>query len=229
MIEVSLEELLEAGAHLGHQSRRWNPKMAPYIYEEKEGIHVFDLAKTRQALLKALKILQKAASEKKAILFVGTKKQIKEKVREVAERTGTYYVNERWLGGTFTNFDQMLKSKRKLKEMKEKMKSGDYDSFTKKERLLIERKIQKFERLFAGILESSQLPDLVVIIDIRYERGAVREARGLGIETIGVVDSNSDPTLVTWPIPMNDDATQALNFVLDLFAKAIVEGKKAKK
>ena len=229
MIKVSLEKLLEVGAHLGHQSRHWNPKMTDYLYGTEDGVHVFDLAKTRKALLEALDVLQKAASKGKTILFVGTKKQAKEKVKEVAEKTGNPYVSERWLGGTFTNFEQILKSIRKLDEMKTKMKEGEYDSFTKKEKLLISREIDRLERLLGGIAKISQLPDLVVVIDVKREIGAVREANKFGIETIGVVDSNSDPTIVTWPIPMNDDSSQALGFVLGLFEKVVLQGKKARK
>src|SRR3989344_2124874 len=192
-IEVSLEELVRAGAHFGHQSRRWNPKIAPYIYSEKDGVHIFDLTKTKEKLEEALDFLQKAAKEGKSIIFVGTKKQARDKILKTAQATNSFYVIERWLGGTITNFDQIKKSTAKMAEMKAKKEKGEYRNFTKQ------------------------------------ERGAVKEARSAGIEIVGIVDSNSDPTDVDYPIPMNDDATKAVEYVLDLIEAAILNKKVEKR
>jgi small subunit ribosomal protein S2 len=224
-IKISLEELLEAGAHYGHQAKRWNPKMSPYLYGVQEGVHVFDLVKTKQALEEALEVLKKAAAEDKVILLIGTKKQIKDKIIEIGQETGCPYVSERWLGGTLTNFDQMKRSLDKLAEMKANMAAGEYKKFTKKERLLIEREIARLERFFGGITKLEKIPDIIFIVDTHKEIAAVKEARRAKIETIGIVDSNADPSLIDYPIPMNDDATKALEYVLDLVKQAIMEGK----
>lgn len=222
---VSLDKLLEAGAHFGHQARRWNPKMAPYLYGVQEGVHVFDLTKTKPLLEEALEFLKKSHAEGKVILLLGTKKQIKDKVEEVAIKSGVPFVTERWLGGTFSNFEQIKRSLDKLADMKAKKASGQFDKFTKKERLLIDREITRLERFFGGITSLEKLPDILVVMDSHKELGAVNEARKAGITIVGIVDSNSDPTKVDYPIPMNDDAQSALEYVLDLIGKAISEGK----
>lgn len=227
-IKISLKELLAAGAHFGHQARRWNPKMAPYLYGVQDGVHVFDLVKTKEALEEALDVLKKATKEGKSILIVGTKKQAKEKVAEIAQAAGCFFVTERWLGGTLTNFDQMKKSIQKLSDMKRKKEAGEYKSFTKKERILLEREIARLERFFGGLSGIDELPDVMVIVDTKRGAGIVKEARAKGVEIIGIVDSNSDPTLVDYPIPMNDDATRALDYVLSLIKDAILEGKASK-
>jgi small subunit ribosomal protein S2 len=224
-IKISLEELLEAGAHYGHQAKRWNPKMSQYIYGVQEGVHVFDLVKTKEALEEALNILKKNISEGKIVLLLGSKKQIKDKIIEIGKETGCPYVSERWLGGTLTNFDQIKRSLDKLAEMKTKMAAGEYKKFTKKERLLIEREIARLERFFGGMSSLEKLPDLIFIVDTHKEISAVKEARRAKIETVGIVDSNADPSLIDYPIPMNDDATKALEYVLNLIKQAIIEGK----
>ncbi len=226
MQEVSLKELVSSGAHFGHQVKRWNPKIAPYLYGQKDGVHIFDLIKTKECLEEALQILKKRSSQGKKILFVGTKKQIKEKIKEISQETGSFYVNERWLGGTLTNFDQIRKSAKKLLDLKKDLAGGKFDSYTKKERLIIQKEIDRLERFLSGIVDMQDLPDLMVIFDINREKIALKEANEKGIETIGVVDSNSDPTLVDYPIPMNDDASKALEYVLLLMKEAILEGKK---
>ncbi|KKR39662.1 30S ribosomal protein S2 [Candidatus Woesebacteria bacterium RIFOXYA1_FULL_40_18] len=228
-IKISLEELLEAGAHFGHQAKRWNPKMASYLYGIQEGVHVFDLTKTKVAMEEALDVLKNAAKEGKNILILGTKKQCKEKIIEIGKETGMPYVSERWLGGTLTNFDQMKRSISKLSEMKTKMAAGEYKKYTKKERLLLEREITRLERFFGGISTLEKLPDMLFVVDTHKETQAVKEALKMKIETIGIVDSNSDPTVVDYPIPMNDDAAKALEYVLDLVKKAILEGQSKKK
>lgn len=225
MPKVDLEKLLETGAHFGHQTKRWNPSMAPYLYGVKDGVRVFDLIKTKKALEEALDELKKASLTGKVILFVGTKKQVKDKVREVAKELNLPYVDHRWLGGTLTNRDQIGKSIRSLKEMKEKMESGEYKTHTKKERLLIQRKIEKLETNLGGVSEMDK-PDVMFVVDTHRERGAVLEARKKGVEVIGITDSNADPDLVDFPIPMNDDATRATDYVLELVKEAILEGRK---
>ena len=225
MVDVSLKELIGAGAHFGHQARRWNPKMAPYLFGVKEGIHVFDLTKTKEKLQEALENLEDAAKQGKIILFVGTKKQAKEKIRQVALATDSFYINERWLGGILTNFEQIGKSIKKLNDMKKNMAAGEYKGYTKKERLLLEREIARLERFFGGIAGLNQTPDVLVVIDTKKEIGAVKEANAKGVEVIGIVDSNSDPTLLDYPIPMNDDASKAVEYVLDLMEEAILVGK----
>ena len=226
--KVSLKELVSAGAHFGHQVKRWNPKMAPYIYGEKDGVHIFDLTKTKEKLEEALDVLKLASKEGKTILFVGTKKQVKDKLAEIAEEAGSFYVNERWLGGTLTNFDQILKSVKKLQELKSGMERGDFNDRTKKERLLIDREIQRLSNFLGGIVGMSKIPDILIIIDIRREKTAVSEAAMVGVETVALVDSNCDPTLVDYPIPMNDDATRALEYVLELMRDVIMDGKGGK-
>lgn len=224
--KISLEKLLQGGAHFGHQVRRWNPKMEEYIYGSQKNVHLIDLTKTKTCLEEALGAIKKASKEGKKILIVGTKKQIKDKVREVASQCNAFYVNERWLGGTLTNFDQIKRSVLKLEKLKEDMSLGKFDKYTKKEKLLIEREILRLERYFSGIKGMDSIPGLLIIFDIRKERGAVREANFKELETVAVVDTNCDPTLVDYPIPMNDDAKKALEYVLDLISEAIQEGAK---
>ena len=228
MIKVSAEELLERGAHFGHQSKRWNPKMEEYLYGEEGGVHVFDLIKTKKLLEEALEFLKTSTKEGKVILFVGCKKQAQEKTREVAEATGSSYFTERWLGGTLTNFDQMRKSIKKLADMKAGVASGEYNSYTKKERLLIDREIARLERYFGGISKLEKTPDVLVVVDTHKESSAIREANSKGVKVVGIVDSNADPTVITYPIPMNDDASKAIEYVLDLMKEVILEGKKSK-
>lgn len=228
VVTVDPKKLLAAGAHFGHQARRWNPKMKPYLYGVKDGVHIFDLIKTKEALEEALDVLKKAAEQGKTILIVGTKRQAKEKTAEVARKAGVFSVTERWLGGTLTNFDQIKKSIKNLSEMKAKMAAGEYNKYTKKERLLMEREIARLERFFGGIAEMETLPDILVVVDIKREAGAVKEASKEGVEVIAIVDSNCDPALIDYPIPMNDDATRAIEYVLEKIGESILEGKKSK-
>lgn len=228
-VNISLEKLLETGAHFGHQSRRWNPKMEPYIYGEEDGVHVFDLIKTKDELEKVLEFLSESVKNGKKIILVGTKKQVKDKVMEVARETGQFFVNERWLGGTLTNFEMIKKSLTKLKKMKEEKEAGEFSIYTKKERLLLDREITRLERFFGGLQGLSEKPDILIIIDLKKEKGAATEAKRLGITTIGIADTNSDPDLVDYAIPMNDDATKALEYVLDLIKDAMVMGNKSNK
>lgn len=228
-VKISLEKLLETGAHFGHQARRWNPKMASYLYGVQEGVHVFDLPKTKTALEEALDFLSQSKKEGKVILFLGTKKQAKDKTREVAAAVGAPFVSERWLGGTFTNFEQIKRSLTKLADMKAKMAAGEYTKFTKKERLLLEREIARLERFFGGMAGMEKLPDVIFVVDTHKEIGAVKEAKNAGVVVVGIVDSNADPTLVDYPIPMNDDAQKALEYVLDLVKEALTQSKSRSK
>lgn len=228
-IDVSLKDLLEAGAHFGHHARRWNPKMKDYLYGVENKVHVFDLVQTKEALEEALEVIAQAASEEKTIILVGTKKQAAEAIEKVAKATGVFYVNQRWLGGTITNFDQIKVSTKKLTEMKKKRAEGGYSEFTKRERLLLDREIDRLQRFFGGIEELKKTPDLIFVVDTKRETGAITEANKMDIETVAIVDSNSDPTVVTYPIPMNDDATQAVEYVLGLVQQAIEVGQKAVK
>jgi small subunit ribosomal protein S2 len=228
-IDVSLEKLIEAGAHFGHQARRWNPKMEEYLYGTDQGVHLFDLTKTKPKIEEALEFLKKSAAEGKVILILGTKKQIKDKVAAVGQELGTPYVNERWLGGTISNFEQIKRSLKKLEEMKSNMATGGYNKFTKKERLLIEREITRLERFFGGVTGLTSIPDVLFVIDTKRESGAVREANFRKVPVVGVVDSNADPDATDYIIPMNDDASRALEYILDLAKEAIAEGKKSVK
>lgn len=217
---ISLETLLETGAHFGHQARRWNPKMAQYLYGIQDGVHVFDLVKTKEKLEEALAFLKESKKNGKKILFIGTKKQAQDKVREVATATGSFYITQRFLGGTFTNFEQIKKSIRKLADLKEKMSNGEFATYTKKEKLLIAREIEDLEKNFSGIANLTNIPDIVFIVDTHREFGAVAESKKMGVTVVGIVDSNGDPD-IDYPIPMNDDAVKAIDYVLDLIKAAL--------
>lgn len=219
--DISLEGLLEAGAHFGHQTKRWNPKMEEYLYGSDQGVHIFDLVKTKTALEEALEFLKSLVKEGKKVLILGTKKQIKEKVRGIGEATGMPFVDERWLGGTISNFGQIQKSLKKMEDWKSKMVAGEFNKYTKKERLLIDREITRLERFFGGLKSLTKVPDALFIIDTKREAGAVREASRFGVKIVGIVDSNADPDNIDYPIPMNDDAARAINYVLDLVKVAI--------
>jgi len=224
-ISVDATKLIEAGAHYGHQARRWNPKMKEYLYGEENGVHIFDLIKTKELLEEVLEVLFEAGKNGERVIFVGTKKQAEEKVREIAEKTGQFYVNERWLGGTLTNFDQMKRTLRSLIDMKDKRLKGEYDNYTKKEKLLLDRKIERMERFFGGLKGIEEIPSYIVVVDIKKEAGAVFEACKVGAKSIAIVDSNCDPANVDYAIPMNDDAARAISYVLDLMAEAYNNGK----
>lgn len=225
-IKVDPKKLIEAGAHFGHQTKRWNPKMEKYLYGSDSGVHIFDLIKTQKALEEVLELLSTSSKEGKSVLILGTKKQIKSMVAESAIKAGCYYVNERWLGGTLSNFGQIKKSLDKMSDMKQKKATNYYSQFTKRERGLIDIEITRLERFFGGLNGLNTIPDVIFIIDIKKEKGAALEAKRMGVTTIGIVDSNSDPDLVDYAIPMNDDATKALEYVLELVAQALLEGKK---
>lgn len=226
---VDPKKLLEFGGHFGHQAKRWNPKMGSFIWGVQNGVHVFDLIKTKELLEAALSFLKEAAKGGLTIVFLGPKKQVRERVEKIAVATQTPYITERWLGGTLTNFEQIKKSIDKLIGMKKAKEAGEYEKFTKKERILLDREIARLTRYFGGISGLSKTPDVLFVVDCHAGAGALREAKRVGVKTVGIVDSNADPTLVDYPIPMNDDAKMAVEYVLDLVGEAIVEGKKKTK
>lgn len=223
-VKISLEDLLASGAHFGHQVRRWNPKVKEYVYGEEQGVHIFDLVKTGEALEIALSEITKFIKDGKQILILASKKQAKDKALEIFQETGVSVVTERWLGGTITNFGQIKRSLEKLSDIKEKLASGYYSKYTKKERILIEREKERLERFFGGITNLKNIPDMLIVVDVKKEVTAIKEATKKGVTTIGLIDTNADPNCVDFPIPMNDDATKALNLVLDYVKQAILEG-----
>lgn len=226
MKEVTLLELLKSGAHFGHTTSRWNPRMKQYIYTVRNNIHILDLAQTRTALLKAASFVSDKAAAGGTILFVGTKRQSRESLKQAAQACGMPFVTARWLGGTFTNFRTIQKTIRKLEKLEELKANGQLEvQYTKKERLLIEREMVKLDKLFEGIKTLRRLPDAVFVADINHDDTAVREARKMNVPVIGLVDSNSDPRMVNFPIPCNDDATKAVALVVSTLAEAVAEGK----
>ena len=206
---------------MGHQAKRWNPKMGKFLYGVKEGVSVFDLAKTKEALEEALDVLKKAKKEGKVILLIGTKKQAKEKVEEVAKAAGMPYIVERYLGGSLSNFDQIQRSIKKINDLKAQFAAGEYGDYTKKEKLLLSRKIVKMEVIYGGIMNMTKLPDMLFVVDTHKEIGAVKEAVRLKIPVVGLTDSNADPDMVDYVIPMNDDAASAIEYVLELVKEAL--------
>jgi len=228
-VKISLEDLLESGAHFGHQVKRWNPKVKEFVYGEQDGVHIFDLVKTKEALEVALAEITKTVKSGGSVLLLATKKQAKDKALEILQETGISVVTERWLGGTITNFNQLKKSIDMLADMKVKLQTGYYAKYTKKERLLIEREKDRLERFFGGITNLKATPDLLIVVDIKKEITAIKEANRKNVTIIGIVDTNSDPNLVDFPIPMNDDATKALHLVLEYIKLAILEGQGKKK
>ena len=228
-IKIDVQKLFDTGAHLGHQTKRWDPRITPYLYGSREGVHVFDLDKTQKALEEVLGVLTKASKDGKRIIVVGTKSQAQESVEKLGKNTGVMYVSKRWLGGTLTNIGQIKKSLTKLEDLQGKTAPKEYGNMTKFERLQMKRAMEKLETMFGGITELKEVPDLMIIVDVNRESSAVAEAKTMGVETIGFVDSNSDPYCVDWPIPMNDDSVSAIEYVLGLFETAINMGKKVVK
>lgn len=221
---VSLKDLLEAGCHFGHQSRRWHPKMAPFIWQARGGVHIFDLVKTKEQLEKACGAVLELVAEGKVIVFVGTKRQAQAIVKEEAEKAGIPYVSNRWMGGLITNWGQVSKSIEKLVEMKEKKEKGEYDKYTKKENVLIDREISRLEKFFGGLAGLKQIPEAIFVVDIKKEKAAVKEAKMKGLKVFAIVDSNSDPTPVDYLIPVNDDAVRSIKLVVEKFAEAVKKG-----
>jgi small subunit ribosomal protein S2 len=227
MKDITLSELLKSGAHFGHQKSRWNPKMAPFIFTVRNNIHILDLAKTREKLLAAMNFAKDVASKGGTILFVGTKRQSKDHVRKAAVASGMPYVVTRWLGGTFTNFRTIQKTIKKMERYENLKATGELEkNYTKKERLLIERELVKLKTLFEGIKDLRKLPEAIMVFDINYDEIAVTEARKSKVKIIGVVDTNSDPEGIDYPIPSNDDAIKAIGLVAEAISDAVQDGKK---
>ncbi|RUM31269.1 MAG: 30S ribosomal protein S2 [Aquifex sp.] len=225
MTVVSMKELLEAGVHFGHSKSRWNPKMAPYIYGVRHGIHIIDLNKTIVMLEEAYHFVSDVIAQGGEILFVGTKKQAKDIIKEEAERCGAFYVNERWVGGLLTNFQTVRKSIMKLQTLERMEEEGIFDVLPKKEVRNLRRKMEKLRKLYNGIRDMKKLPDVVWIVDTVREKIAVSEARKLGITIVAIADSNCDPTLIDYPIPGNDDAIKSIKLLTSKIADAVLEGK----
>ena len=222
--EFSLRQLLEAGVHFGHQTHRWNPKMGTFIYGSRNGIHILDLTQTVPMLDAALNAMRECVAGGGRILFVGTKRQAAGPIKDAAERSAQYYMNHRWLGGTLTNWKTVSNSINRLKQLDEMMGSGEAEGFTKKERLNLERELGKLQASLGGIREMGGVPDMLFVIDTNKEDLAVAEARKLGIPVVGILDSNSDPAGVDFPIPGNDDAARAISLYCDLAARAVIDG-----
>ena len=222
--EFSLRQLLEAGVHFGHQTHRWNPKMGTFIYGARNGIHILDLTQTVPLLDAALNAMRECVASGGRILFVGTKRQAAGPIKDAAERSAQYFMNHRWLGGTLTNWKTVSNSISRLKQLDELMGSGEVEGFTKKERLNLERELSKLQASLGGIREMGGVPDMLFVIDTNKEDLAVAEARKLGIPVVAVLDSNSDPAGVDFPIPGNDDAARAISLYCDLAARAVIDG-----
>jgi small subunit ribosomal protein S2 len=218
------QQLLEAGVHFGHLKKKWNPKMLPYIFAEKKGIHIIDLNKTVEGLQETAAALKQIARSGKKVLFVGTKKQAKDIVTECAQRVNMPYVTERWLGGMLTNFNTVRKSVKKMQSIDKMLGDGSFDSITKKERLTLSRDKDKMEKVLGGIAQLGRVPAALFIVDIGHEHIALAEAKRLGITTFGVVDTNCDPNKVDFSIPANDDATKSIAIITNYITAAIAEG-----
>tara|TARA_Y100000815_G_scaffold211120_1_gene195685 strand:- start:152 stop:1090 length:939 start_codon:yes stop_codon:yes gene_type:complete len=222
--EFTMRQLLEAGVHFGHQTHRWNPKMKPYIYGDRAGIHIMDLSKTVPLLHQALVQVRDTVAQGGRVLFVGTKRQAAQPIAEAAERSAQYFMNHRWLGGTLTNWATVSKSIKRLRELDEVLSDRDASGLTKKELLVVERERDKLERALGGIANMGGLPSLMFVIDTNKEQIAIKEAKKLGIPVIAVIDTNCDPDDVDFPFPGNDDAARSISLYCNLIADAVLDG-----
>ena len=225
MAVVAMKQLLEAGVHFGHQTRRWDPKMAEYIFQARNGIHIIDLQKTSKKIDEAYAFLKEQAEEGKTVLFVGTKKQAQECMKEAAIKSGMYYVDQRWLGGMLTNFDTIRARVQRLKDLETMQEDGTFEVLPKKEVILLKKEMEKLEKNLGGIKDMEELPGVIFLVDPKKERIAVLEAKKLGIPTVGIVDTNCNPEDLDYPIPGNDDAIRAVKLIADVMANAVIEGK----
>jgi len=223
MAVVSMKQLLEAGVHFGHQTRRWNPKMAPYIFTERNGIYIIDLQKTVRKIDEAYNFVKELVASGKSILFVGTKKQAQDAVKAEAERCGMFYVNERWLGGMLTNFKTIRSRVERLKEIEKMAEDGTFDVLPKKEVIQLKKEWEKLEKNLGGIKEMKAIPDAIFVVDPKKERICVQEAHILGIPLIGIADTNCDPEELDYVIPGNDDAIRAVKLIVSKMADAVIE------
>lgn len=227
MKDIQLSDLLKAGAHFGHQTSRWNPKMKPYIFTVRNNIHIMDLEKTRSKLMDAMTFVRDVAAKGGLVLFVGTKRQSKTAVRNAAIAAGMPYIVTRWLGGTFTNFRTIQKTIKKMEKYEGMIATGELEkNYTKKEKLMIERELVKMKTLFEGIKEMRKLPEAIIIFDVKHDEIAFEEAKKSKVKIVGLVDTNSSPDNVDYVIPTNDDAIKAVQYVADALADAVAEGKK---
>lgn len=229
MSRVELTDLLNAGTHFGHLTRRWNPKMKPFIFMERNGIHIIDLKKTQELLESACNAIANIVAEGKRFLFVGTKKQAQDVVREEAKRCGEFYVTERWLGGMLTNFSTIRKSVKRLNNIEKMETDGTYDKLTKKEIMHLDREKEKLQGYLSGVVDMTRLPGALYVVDIKKEDIAVREAKRLGIPVFAIVDTNVDPDPIDYPIPANDDAIKSIQLITKVVADAVLEGKERAK
>ena len=225
MAVISMKQLLEAGVHFGHQTRRWNPKMAAYIFTERNGIYIIDLQKTVKKLEEAYFFVRDTAAAGESILFVGTKKQAQDAIKEEAERCGQFYVNARWLGGMLTNFKTMRTRINRLNQLKKMQEDGTFDLLPKKEVIKLQLEIAKLEKYLGGVKEMKKLPGALFVVDSRKEKNAIAEARKLGIPIVAIVDTNCDPDEIDYVIPGNDDAIRAIKLISQTMANAVLEGK----
>ena len=225
MAVVAMKQLLEAGVHFGHQTRRWDPRMAEYIFQARNGIHIIDLQKTSKKLDEAYAFVKEQAEEGKDILFVGTKKQAQECMKEAAVKCGMYYVDQRWLGGMLTNFETIRSRVQRLKDLETMQEDGTFDVLPKKEVSKLKGEMEKLEKNLGGIKEMDKLPGVIFLVDPKKERIAILEAKKLNIPVVGIVDTNCNPQDLDYPIPGNDDAIRAVKLIADVMANAIIEGK----
>ena len=225
MAVVAMKQLLEAGVHFGHQTRRWDPKMAEYIFQARNGIHIIDLQKTSKKLDEAYSFIREQSEEGKTILFVGTKKQAQECIKEAAEKCNMYYVDQRWLGGMLTNFDTIKTRVQRLKDLETMAEDGTFEVLPKKEVILLKKEMEKLQRNLGGIKEMEKIPEVMFVVDPKKERIAILEAKKLGIPVVGLVDTNCNPEDVDYAIPGNDDAIRAVKLIADVMANAVIEGR----
>ena len=225
MSVVAMKQLLEAGVHFGHQTRRWDPRMAPYIFTARNGIYIIDLQKTAKKIDEAYAVLKSIVDEGKTVIFVGTKKQAQDCMKEAAEKCGMYYVNQRWLGGMLTNFATIEKRIERLNELEKMQEDGTFDVLPKKEVILLKKEMDKLEKNLGGIKNMKEMPGVLFIVDPKKERNAILEARKLNIPTVGLIDTNCNPEDVDYVIPGNDDAIRAVKLIADTMANAIIEGR----
>ena len=225
MKTITLMDMLKAGVHFGHKTSLWNPKMAGYIYTQRNNIHILDLEKTKNMLTSALGFAEEVAARGGVVLFVGTKRQAKEVVKKAAESCGMPYVVTRWLGGTFTNFRTIQKTIKKMERYEKMIEDGEIKKYTKKEQLMIAREVEKMKLFFSGIKDMKKLPDAIFVLDVKYDEIPVEEARQSKVKVIGLVDTNANPTKVNYVIPSNDDAIKVIDFMANIMAEAINEGK----
>ena len=225
MAVVAMKQLLEAGVHFGHQTRRWDPKMAEYIYQARNGIHIIDLQKTSKKIDEAYAFVKEQVEQGGTILFVGTKKQAQECVKEAAQTCGMYYVDQRWLGGMLTNFGTIRKRVQRLKELEKMQEDGTFEVLPKKEVVNLKKEMEKLEKNLGGIKDMEKLPDMIFIVDSKKERTAILEAKKLNIPVIGLIDTNCSPEDIAYPIPGNDDAIRSVKLIASVLANAVIEAK----